>query len=394
MLSKRIANVAPSATMEFMKKVAEYRRKGEDIISFNVGEPDFQTPSEIIAACKAAMDEGKTKYVGAAGIPELREAICEKLKKDNQVEYTPDQISVSTGAKQAIYNAVMTLCDEGDEVIIPTPSWVSYTEIVKLAMGKPVLVPSNKDFSLDLQAIEAAITPRTKAILINTPNNPTGICYDKASLQTLGEMAVKYNFFIISDEIYEKLVYDGNQHISIASLSDEIYQKTITVNGLSKSHAMTGWRLGYSAAPLEISKGIGVLLSQTTSSSTTFVQWAAVEALLKCETSVEQMRCAFQERRDYLYSRLSNTPNIHCVKPGGAFYIMPDISAYFGKSNGSRIIRDADDFCDYMLDEAKIAVVPGTAFGMPNTVRFAYTDSLDRIKMGAERFCAALAQLR
>lgn len=394
MLAKRIRNMTPSATSSLLGKVTDLRAKGEDIIAFSAGEPDLQTPQAIIDACKKALDAGKTKYTAVAGIAELRKAVCEKLKKDNQVEYAPEQICISTGAKQALFNAVMAICDEGDEIIIPTPCWVSYVEMVNLAQGKPILVSTKEDFSLDLEKIENAITEKTKAIIINTPNNPTGACYDEASLKELAELAVKYDFIVIADEIYEKLVYDGNKHISIAGFSEEIYKRTIIINGFSKSHSMTGWRIGYAAAPKEIAKGIVSLQGHMTSNSTSFVQLAAIEALQSCDDSVEMMRKVFMDRRDYLYEKLCQIPGVTCVKPGGAFYLMPDISAYFGKKYGDNEIKTSEDFCNYILEQGKVAVVPGSAFGMPDTVRFAYTESMERLKEGLERFENALKALK
>lgn len=394
MLAKRILNMTPSATSELLGKVAEMRAAGEDIIAFSAGEPDLQTPQPVIDACKKALDEGKTKYTGIGGILELKKEICRKLERDNHIAYSPEQICVSTGAKQALFNAVMALCNQGDEVIIPTPCWVSYVEMVKLAEGTPVLVPTNADYSLDIGAIADAVTEKTKAIIINTPNNPTGACYDGASLKALAGLAVKHDFYVISDEVYEKLVYDGNKHISIAAFSKEICQRTVTINGLSKSHSMTGWRLGYSAAPKEISQGITSLQGHMTSNSTTFVQWAAAEALRSCDGAVEEMRQEFAKRRDYFYERLCALPGITCVKPGGAFYLMPDVSSYFGKEVDGRKIKDSDDFCNYILQEAKVAIVPGSAFGMPKTVRFAYTESMERVREGLERFERALRKLQ
>lgn len=393
MLAKRIGNITPSATSELLGKVAEMRAAGEDIIAFSAGEPDQQTPQAVIDACKAALDAGRTKYAPVAGILELREEICRKLERDNGLSYTPEQICVSTGAKQALFNTVMALCEKGDEVIIPTPCWVSYAEMVKLAEGIPVLVPTKADYSLDIEAIAEKVTGKTKAVIINTPNNPTGACYGGDSLKALAELAVRHGFYVIADEVYEKLVYDGNRHISIASLSREIYDRTVAINGFSKSHSMTGWRLGYSAAPKEISRGIVSLQGHMTSNSTTFVQWAAAEALRGCEDAVEEMRQEFAKRRDYFYGRLCALPGITCVKPGGAFYLMPDISAYFGKKADGRTIRDSADFCDYILQEAKVAIVPGSAFGMPETARIAYTESMERIEEGLERLERALRRL-
>ena len=393
MLAKRIQNMAPSATSELFGKVAQLKEQGVDILSFNVGEPDFPTPEEIIAECKEAMDAGKTKYTPVSGITELKEEICRKLKKDNHVHYEKHQISVSTGAKHALYNAVMTICDPGDEILLPTPCWVSYVEMIKLAGGIPVAVPAREDYQLDLDAIRAAVTERTKGIMINTPNNPTGACYTKESLMELGEIAVQNDFYIISDEIYEKLIYDGNEHVCVSSLSKEIYEHTILINGFSKSHAMTGWRIGYAAASKDVIKGMTGFQSHVTSNNTTFVQWAAIRALQMGSDTVTAMRDELEKRRDFMYASLCEMPGITCVKPGGAFYLMPDISAYFGKKANGKIIKNAGDFCMYMLEEAKVAVVPGDAFFMPNAVRFSYTDSMDRLQEGMERFGNALLKI-
>lgn len=394
MLAKRIQDLTPSATNELFAKVAQLREQGVDVISFNVGEPDFPTPEEVIEECKIALDSGKTKYAPVAGITELKEAVCCKLKEENQAVYTRDQICISTGAKHAVYNAVMVICDPGDEILLPVPCWVSYVEMIKLAGGVPVLVPTKEDYQLDLEAIEASVTEKTKGIIINTPNNPTGACYTKESLMQLGELAVRDDFYIISDEIYEKLIYDGSEHVCVAALSEDIYDHTILINGFSKSHAMTGWRIGYTAAPADIIKGMTGLQGHVTSNSTTFVQWAAVRALQMGDDTIHVMRDEFKRRRDFMYRTFLELPEITCVKPGGAFYLMPDISAYFGREAGGKRIKDSTDFCMYLLEEAKIAVVPGQAFFMPNAVRFAYTDSMERLQEGMRRFKDALWKIK
>jgi aspartate aminotransferase len=340
------------------------------------------------------LDEGHTKYVPVAGITQLKEAVCQKLLDDNHVSYEKDQICISTGGKHALYNTVMTICDPEDEIILPTPCWVSYVEMIKLAQGVPVLVPVKEDNQLDIDAIRTHITKRTKGIIINTPNNPTGACYTEESLKQLGELAVQYDFYIISDEIYEKLIYDGKEHISVPALSKEIYDHTILINGFSKSHAMTGWRIGYTAAPPEIIKGISGLQSHMTSNSTSFVQWAALQALNMQDDKMYLMREEMRKRRDFMYESLINMPDIHCIKPEGAFYLMPDISAYFGKEADGMQIKNATDFCLYMLETAKVAIVPGEAFFMPKSVRFAYTDSLERLQEGMNRFGDALLKLK
>lgn len=394
MVSQRIKDMTPSVTSMLASKISEMQAAGENIIGFNVGEPDFPTPQKITDACTRAIAEGKTKYVAVGGILPLKKEICKKLAKDNELSYDPAQICVSTGAKQALYNAVMAICNPGDEIIIPKPCWVSYVEMVKLAQGVPVLVPCNKDHSLDIQAIEAAVTKKTRAIIINTPNNPTGAVYTEESLRSLGELAVKNDFYIISDEVYEKLIYDDWKHISVAALSREIYEKTITINGFSKAYSMTGWRIGYTAAPLDISKGITSLQSHVTSNSVTFIHWAAITGLEQCDDEIEAMRREFGRRRDYMLERLCGLPDISCTKPGGAFYLMPDVSAYFSKEYKGRQIKDSVGFCDYVLDEAKVAIVPGAAFEMPQAVRFAYSTSFENIKEGMDRLEAALKQLK
>lgn len=394
MVTERIKRMTPSATIELEGTVAELEAAGVHVIGLNAGEPDFNTPENIVKACEKAIEDGKTKYISVTGIMPLREAICKKLNKDNNVEYKPKEIVVSTGAKQALYNAVLAICSPGDEVIIPAPCWVSYVEMVKLADAVPVIVDTDESFQLDIVAIEKAITPKTKAIIINTPNNPTGAVYTEKGLYALGQLAVKNNFYVISDEVYEKLIYDGRKHVCIASLSEDIKAHSIIINGFSKAYAMTGWRIGYSAAPMDVAKGIASLQGHTTSNSTTFVQWAALEALEGPSDTIEFMRQKFDERRVYLLERLTNMPGIKCSKADGAFYLLPDVSSYFGKSNGDKVIKDSFDFCNYMLEEAHLAIVPGAAFEAPKTVRIAYSNSLENIKEGMDNMEKALAKLK
>ena len=394
MISERIQNVTPSATSMLGGKISEMKAAGIDVVSFNLGEPDFQTPQKIMDACTKAMVEGNTKYIAVSGIMPLRKAICEKLARDNHVSYDPSEICVCTGAKQALYNAIMTICNPDDEIIIPTPCWVSYVEMVKLAGGKPVFVETHSDFQLDVQAIEKAITPCTKAVIINTPNNPTGAVYSLDALSNLAQLAVKNDFYVISDEVYEKLIYDGAEHISIAALSPEMRERTITINGFSKAYSMTGWRLGYVAAPTEIARGIVSLQSHTTTNSTSFVQYAGIAALQDCAQDVEMMRQEFAKRREYMLKCIEQIPDVTCTKPGGAFYLMPDVSAYYGKKTADgQLIRDSFDFCDYILGEAHVAIVPGAAFEMPKCVRFAYSVSVETIQKGMDRLGEALAKL-
>ncbi|MBQ9662808.1 MAG: pyridoxal phosphate-dependent aminotransferase [Oscillospiraceae bacterium] len=394
MLSRRIANITPSATHAMTARIAEKRAAGENIITFSIGEPDFPTPQPIVEACEQALREGKTKYTAVSGIAALREAVCDKLRKDNGLDYTPAQICISSGAKQALSNAVFALCDEGDEVLIPTPCYVSYVEIVKLAGGVPVLVPTNDDFSLNAENFRRAITPRTKLILLNSPNNPTGAVYSRASLEELGQIAEENDLYVVSDEVYEKLVYDGAEHVSIASVSDAMKERTVVVNGFSKAYAMTGWRLGYTASNLTVSRACNAFQGHMTSCSTSFVQYAALRAFTDCDAAIENMRRAFEERRDYMHARLNAMPGISCQKPQGAFYLMPDVRAYLGRTEGTRTIATAEDLCNFLLDEAGVAAVFGEAFCMPGTVRFAYANSMENIRLGMDRMEAALAKLR
>ncbi len=393
MVSDRIKNMTPSATSTLGGKIAEMKTAGIDIAAFNLGEPDFPTPDKVVKACTKAMEEGKTKYIAIGGILQLREAITRKLKKDNNLSYTANQICVSTGAKQAVFNAVMAVCNPGDEIIIPTPCWVSYVEMAKLAGAVPVLVPTDDKFHLIIEEIEKAITDKTKAIIINTPNNPTGAVYSEESLKELAALAIKNDFYVIADEVYEKLVYNDVKHVSIASLSEEMYKKTIVINGLSKSYSMTGWRVGYAAGPEDIIKGMTSLQGHVTTSSTTFIQWASIDALEKCEEEVENMRKEFLKRRDFMYERLNKIPGMQCPKPEGAFYLMPDVTYYFGKSYKDWKIESAADLCNYLLEEARVAVVPGNAFEAPKTIRFAYSVSIETIAAGMDRMEEALKKL-
>ncbi len=393
-LSERITQMTPSATSMLVGKIAEKRAAGADIISFNAGEPDFPTPQPIVDACCKALRDGKTRYENVGGILPLRQAICEKLMQDNGLRYEPSQICVSTGAKQALFNAVMALCGSGDEVIIPTPCWVSYVEMVKLAGGVPVLVKTNPDYSLNVDNIAQTITGRTKLVLINTPNNPTGAVYSADALRQLGQLAVEKDLFVISDEVYEKLVYGQSRHVSIASLDPAFYSRTVVINGMSKAYSMTGWRIGYSAASAELTKAMTGFQSHVSSNSTSFVQWASIAALQECADAVETMRQEFERRRDYMLDRMAHIPGVHCQKPDGAFYLMPDVSTYIGKRFGDQVIDSSGKLCEFLLEQGGLAVVPGDAFFMPNTIRFAYSTSLELIKEGMDRLERALALLK
>ncbi|MDO5115108.1 MAG: pyridoxal phosphate-dependent aminotransferase [Synergistaceae bacterium] len=395
-LSERVCQIVPSATLEISSRVAELKGKGADIISFSVGEPDFNTPQKIIDACTDAMNKGLTKYTQITGILPLRSAICDKLERDNNVRYSPDEIVVSTGAKQAIYNAILALVNPGDEVIVPKPCWVSYVEMIKLAGGKPVLVENleSDKFLLNVSAIRAAVTDRTRAILVNSPNNPTGAVYTEESLRELADIAVENDIFVISDEVYEKLVYGDTKHFCIASVSEEMRRHSVIVNGLSKACSMTGWRMGYSAAPREISKAISSIQGHTTSNSTSFVQYASIVALTKCGDEIEKMRQEFAKRREILLEALRGINGITCADADGAFYLMPNVSSFYGKSAGGVTIKDSADLCKYLLDEAHVAVVPGSAFMSPANVRISYSNSVQNIEKGIAQIKDALENLK
>ena len=396
-ISKRIQNINPSATLELTTKVTEMRAQGIDVIAFNVGEPDFGTPENVCEAGINAIREQKTKYTVVSGIAPLKAAICKKLRGDNGLDYTPAQISIGVGAKQPLFNAICTLCDEGDEVILPTPCWVSYIEMIKLAGGVPVLVPMSEEngFGLDVAAVEAAITPRTTAILINTPNNPTGAVYTEESLRALAKVALAHDIMVISDEIYEKLIYSGEPFFSIGSISPEMLAHTVTINGFSKAYAMTGWRVGYAAGPLEVIKGMNAFMGHATSNTASISQYAALAALEGPQDSVETMRQEFDRRRVYLTARLRAMPGVTCADANGAFYLLPNVSSFFGKTapDGTKI-ENSKDVAMYLLNAAHIAVVQGDAFAAPDNLRISYSNSMEALKEGADRMEKALAALK
>lgn len=394
-LSPRMNNISGSPTSALLARVAELRQKGEDIISLNVGEPDCGTPANIKVAGIKAITDNFTKYTPGNGILELRQAIARKLRQDNNIAYEPGEICATVGAKQAIFNALMALCGEGDEVLLPVPCWVSYTEMVCIAGAEPVFVPVKNDqgFALDVEAIAAKITPKTRAVVICTPNNPTGAVYSEGSLRKLADLACKHDFYIIADEIYEKLIYDGERHFSIASISEEVRARTVTVNGMSKAYAMTGWRLGYAAAHKEVIDAIKALQSQMTSAASAISQKAAVAALSETQHDVELMVKEFDVRRRYVMERLTAIPGITCVMPKGAFYALPDVSAYFGKKHDGGVIADAGDLAAYILDAAKVAVVPGESFYITGKIRISYSNSMTNLDAALSRMEAALARL-
>ena len=397
MLASRMNRISISPTTQLDAQVEQLKTEGKDIIKLNIGEPDKSTFDYIKAAGIKAISDGFTKYTVGSGIVELRRAISEKLEKDNGISYPVNQITVTVGGKQAVFAAIMSLIEEGDEVLLPIPRWVSYTDMIKLSGGTPIFVPTDEanGYDLDIAAIEKAITPNTKAIVICTPNNPTGAVYSYDSLKKLGELACKHDFYIISDEIYEKLVYDDAKHISIASICPDIYDRTVTINGFSKAYAMTGWRVGYAAAPIEIIKAIQVIQSQTTSNTSSIGQKAALEALVGLQHDVNSMVDIFAERRSYMCSRLAAIPGVKFPAPKGAFYVYADVTAFIGKEdkNGKKI-ESSLDVAAYLLENALVAVVPGEAFNLAGKVRLSYSNSIENIAKAMNRIETALKTLK
>jgi len=387
-LAARARGISASPTLGIDAQAKRMAKEGIDVISFGVGEPDFDTPQHIKEAAEAALRAGKTKYTPAAGIDELKEAICEKLWKDNSLEYEPAQIVVSNGAKHSLYNALQVLVDAGDEVILPAPYWVSYEEMIKLAGGVPRIVVTREegDFKLLPQELKKAVTPRTRLLILNSPSNPTGSVYTREELAALGEVIVENDLAVISDEIYEKLVYDGMEHISIASLDPEIKKRTVVINGLSKAYSMTGWRIGYAAAPLPIAKAMADLQSHSTSNPNSFAQWASIEALRGDQEPVRQMVKEFSRRRDYILERLLSLPGITCSRPRGAFYVFPNVSFAFEKRYRGQLLQNSAELAAALLEHARIAVVPGNAFGVTDFIRISYATSLENIREGLDRF--------
>ena len=378
-IAKNIAEVAPSMTLSITAQAKALKKQGVDVLNFGAGEPDFDTPAHITAAAIEALQSGKTRYTEAAGILELREAIAAKFLVDNQLQYEPSQISVNCGAKHSCYNAILAVVNPGDEVIIPAPYWTSYPEMVRLVGGIPVIVETKRenDWKITPEEFEDAMSPMTKMIIINSPGNPTGSVYSKDELAKIGEIAAAEDILILSDEIYEKLVYSGEKHVSIASISKEIFDHTITINGFSKAYAMTGWRLGYTAAPKKIADAIDTIQSHTTSNPTTFAQYGALAALQGDQQIVADMRDEFDVRRQYMMSRLTGFKNVRVVEPKGAFYFLVDI-----EQTGIKSVN----FCEKLLSKQRVAAVPGVAFGSEHTIRFSYATSLEIINAGMDRF--------
>ncbi|MCH1624712.1 pyridoxal phosphate-dependent aminotransferase [Ferdinandcohnia quinoae] len=382
-LANRVAALTPSSTLAITAKAKELKENGYDIIGLGAGEPDFNTPDHIIEAAIMAMKEGHTKYTASAGLPTLKKAICKKLLMDQQLQYNPNEIIVGTGAKFVLYSLFQVLLNKGDEVIIPIPYWVSYPEQVKLAEGVPVFIEGNEgnEYKITPDQLEKAITSKTVALIINSPSNPTGMIYSKEELEAIGEICIKHDIWIISDEIYEKLVYFGTQHYSIAQINNKIKEKTILINGLSKSHSMTGWRIGYAAGPKDIITSMTDLSSHSISNPTSIAQYASIAAYEGSQEAVEVMRKAFEARLDVIYNQLIEIPGITCVKPQGAFYLFPNAKEA-AKLTG---YKDVDEFAAALLEEALVAVIPGSGFGAPNNIRLSYATSLEQLEEAIKR---------
>ncbi|MBW2039668.1 MAG: pyridoxal phosphate-dependent aminotransferase [Deltaproteobacteria bacterium] len=394
-LSQRAQKVKPSPTLAITAKAKAMRAQGIDVISFGAGEPDFDTPQHIKDAAIKALQEGFTKYTPVGGIDELKEAIVEKLLRENKVTYQKEQILVSCGGKHSLYNLAQAILDKGDEVIIPAPYWVSYPPIVMLAGGRPVIISTSEEegFKLAPEALEEATTPKTRAVIINSPSNPTGSAYTRRELEGLAEVALRHNICIISDEIYEKIVYDGFEHVSIASISEEVKEITILVNGASKTYSMTGWRIGYAAGPPKVIGAMTRIQSQSTSNPTSFAQKGALASLLGNQEEIQVMAQEYQRRRDLIWKAITSIEGISCYKPLGAFYVFPNIGAYLGRSFKGKRIEDSSQLTGYLLDEALVAVVPGVDFGAEGYLRLSYPISLEVIQEGVKRIREVLARL-
>ncbi|MFA7345385.1 MAG: pyridoxal phosphate-dependent aminotransferase [Terrimicrobiaceae bacterium] len=385
-IASRLTELTPSLTLAIDSKAKALKAEGVDVCGFGAGEPDLDTPEHIKAAAIAALKDGHTKYTPSSGIPELRQAISRKFATDNKLEYKPGQIIVSNGAKQACFNAIAAAVNPGDEVVIPAPFWLSYPEMVRIAGGVPVIVQTKEenDWKMTAEEFENAMTPCTKMVIINSPGNPTGSVYTREELRAISEVAAEEDIYILSDEIYEKLTYDGAEHVSIASLTPEAYDLTITVNGFSKAYAMTGWRLGYLGAPEPIAKAIDSMQSHMTSNPCSFAQYGGLAALTGDQQCVTDMREEFDIRRQYMFERLNAISGIKAVRPLGAFYVLANVSSFGLKSQ---------NFADRLLSKANVALVPGVAFGDDRTVRLSYATSLDIIKTGLDRieeFCKTI----
>ncbi|GBD91131.1 aspartate aminotransferase [bacterium BMS3Abin04] len=393
--SKRLSYIGVSPTMKVSAKAKKMKSEGIEVIDLSVGEPDFPTPGNIKEAAKHAIDDNRTKYTINVGLPELREAIANKLKRDNNLDYSISEIVVSSGAKQSLFNTILSMIYVGDELIIPAPYWVSYPHMVSIAQGETVTINTEEEngFRVTPEQLESAVSPFTKGILICNPSNPTGSAYSKKELEELIEVLDGKEIYIIADEIYEKLVYDDYKFVSIASFSEKIKRKTVVINGVSKAYSMTGWRIGFAAGPEEIIGGINKIQSHSTSNASSISQYAAIEAFNGPQEDVEKMRVEFQKRRNFIYDALTSIPNITCYKPNGAFYLFPNISSYLGKSYGKYKINNSVDLAMYLLESAEVAAVPGSAFGSEGFIRVSFATSLQNLELAFKRIQEALMQL-
>ncbi|MGD0843749.1 MAG: pyridoxal phosphate-dependent aminotransferase [Geobacteraceae bacterium] len=395
-LAERVNKIQPSPTLAIDAKAKALKAQGVDVVGFGAGEPDFDTPVNIKEAAKKAIDAGFTKYTPVGGTDELKDAIIAKMKKDHGLEYSRDEVSVACGAKHSLYNISQALIQEGDEVIIPAPYWVSYPDQVVLAGGTPVFIETDETtaFKITPELLEKAITGKTKALLINSPCNPTGSSYTVAELEAIGRVCLKHDFMIITDDIYERLVYDGLKFANIVQVLPELKPRTIVVNGVSKTYAMTGWRIGYACGPRELMGAITKMQSQSTSNPTSIAQKAAVEALNGPQDAVAAMVVEFEKRRTYIVERLNAIPGVTCFKSTGAFYVFPNFSVVYGKSFNGKKISNSTEFAAYLLEEAKVAIVPGVAFGADRYARLSYAVSMENIKKGLDRIEAAIKNLQ
>ncbi|PIW11525.1 MAG: aspartate aminotransferase [Candidatus Infernicultor aquiphilus] len=388
-ISNRVKSINPSQTLAITAQALKMKREGKKVISFAAGEPDFDTPKNIKEEAIAAIKQGFTHYTDNSGIIELKEAVIGKLKKDNKVEYKPAEIIISNGAKQCLFNALLTVCNPEDEVLLPTPYWVSYTEQIKFAQAVPIFINTYQEdaFKLSATQVEEKISSKTKLLILNSPNNPTGAVYEMEELKKIAQLLVKYDIYCICDEIYEKLIYDEAEHFTIASLSNEVKAKTIIINGVSKSYAMTGWRIGYAAGPEDIISGMGKIQGHSTSNPNSIAQKASVEALNGRQETIEEMRREFDQRRKYMVEKLNQIKGVSCLKPSGAFYAFPNVSKILEKGvkyNGKRIINSFD-LADFILKEAEVALIPGSAFEAEGYLRLSYATSMEDVKEGLDR---------
>ena len=386
-LSRKAQAVKPSSTLAITAKAKELKAQGLDVVGFGAGEPDFNTPDNICNAAIKAIKDGFTKYTPASGIVELKQAVCDKFKKFNGLDYKPSQIVISNGGKHSLTNVFEAILNPGDEVIIPAPYWLSYPEIIKLSDGVPVFVRGEKEnaYKVTAEQLQAATTEKTKALVLNTPNNPTGMIYSEEELRAIADYAVKNDIYVVSDEMYEYLVYNGNKHISIASFNEEIYKRTITVSGLAKSYAMTGWRIGYTGSSEEIAKLMGSVQSHQTSNPNSIAQKAALEALTGDQSTVQMMLGEFDKRRKFMYEKMSALPYVSTEEPLGAFYVFADVSEALKKEYKGKKVETAAEFARILIEDYNVAVVPCADFGFPDHIRLSYAISVEQIDKGLTR---------